>query len=53
MNFYVLTLFPEMILCGLNHSIIKKAFEKNPEEKEIIEELKIEENQAEEIITEE
>ncbi|MCI8806074.1 MAG: tRNA (guanosine(37)-N1)-methyltransferase TrmD [Clostridiales bacterium] len=29
MNFYVLTLFPEMILSGLNHSVIKKAFEKN------------------------
>jgi len=29
MNFYVLTLFPEMISDGLNHSIIKKAFEKN------------------------
>ena len=29
MNFYVLTLFPEMISDGLNHSVIKKAFEKN------------------------
>lgn len=28
MNFYVLTLFPEMIDSGLNHSIIKKAIEK-------------------------
>ena len=28
MNFYVLTLFPEMIENGLNHSIIKKALEK-------------------------
>lgn len=25
MNFYVLTLFPEMIEAGLNHSIIKRA----------------------------
>ncbi len=29
MNFYVLTLFPEMILSGLNHSMIKRAVEKN------------------------
>ncbi len=27
-NFYVLTLFPEMILQGLNHSIIKRAIQK-------------------------
>ncbi len=29
MNYYVLTLFPEMIYNGLNHSIIKKAIENN------------------------
>lgn len=29
MNFYILTLFPEMIENGLNHSIIKRALEKN------------------------
>lgn len=29
MNFYILTLFPEMIQNGLNHSIIKRAIEKN------------------------
>lgn len=29
MNFYILTLFPEMIKNGLEHSIIKKAIEKN------------------------
>ena len=29
MNFYVLTLFPEIILSGLNHSMIKRAVEKN------------------------
>lgn len=29
MNFYILTLFPEMIQNSLNHSIIKKALEKN------------------------
>lgn len=29
MNFYVLTLFPEMIQNALNHSIIKRALEKN------------------------
>ena len=28
MNFYVLTLFPDMILSGINHSIIKRAIEK-------------------------
>lgn len=28
MNYYILTLFPEMIQSGLNHSIIKKAIEK-------------------------
>lgn len=28
MNFYVLTLFPDMIFDGLNHSILKRAFEK-------------------------
>lgn len=28
MNFYVLTLFPDMILNGINHSIIKRAIEK-------------------------
>lgn len=28
MNFYVMTLFPEMIESGLNHSMIKRAFEK-------------------------
>lgn len=29
MNYYILTLFPEMIQNGLNHSIIKKAIENN------------------------
>lgn len=29
MNYYILTLFPEMIESGLNHSIIKRAVEKN------------------------
>ena len=29
MNFYVLTLFPEMIYSGLNYSIIKRALDKN------------------------
>lgn len=29
MNYYVLTLFPEMIYNGLNHSIIKRAIQKN------------------------
>ncbi|MFI3230581.1 MAG: tRNA (guanosine(37)-N1)-methyltransferase TrmD [bacterium] len=29
MNFYVLTLFPEMIQGGLNHSIIKRALDSN------------------------
>lgn len=28
MNFYVLTIFPEMVNTGLNHSIIKRAMEK-------------------------
>ncbi len=28
MNYYILTLFPDMIQSGLNHSIIKKAIEK-------------------------
>ncbi|WP_317367039.1 tRNA (guanosine(37)-N1)-methyltransferase TrmD [uncultured Tyzzerella sp.] len=29
MNYYILTLFPEMVYNGLNHSIIKKAIENN------------------------
>lgn len=29
MNYYILTLFPEMVYNGLEHSIIKKAIEKN------------------------
>ena len=29
LNFYVLTLFPEMIIPGLNHSIIKRAIDNN------------------------
>ncbi len=29
MNFYIMTLFPEMVMGGLNNSIIKRAMEKN------------------------